>query len=212
MRCWLHGACWKPWSPSIARLNSVRPSSFRTLGAASFWLGQIAFDASEMDAAAQAMGRYREAGERWRQAAPDDAAAKAELGYALQSMGSIEFRRSRWQAAERCFRESLALKLEALSTAPNNTEAREAVANSSTWLGLVAHVQGRPQEALAHFDGAREVRLALAAASRDEQLRLRDLGTLDLRRADALRAAGRHAEAAAAVASGVGTPARCTTA
>lgn len=188
----------------IDRTPDIRPAEFfRTLGAASFWLGQIAFDASEMDAAADAMSRYREASERWRQAAPDDAAAKAELGYALQSLGSIEFRRSHWQAADRSFRESLALKLEALSKAPHNMEAREAVANSRTWLGLVAHVQGRPHEALTHLDAAREVRVALAAARSDEQLRLRDLGTLDLRRGDALHAAGRHAEAAVAVASGV---------
>jgi DNA-binding winged helix-turn-helix (wHTH) protein len=188
----------------IERRPELRPAEFfRTLGAASFWLGQIAYDASEMDIAAQAMGRYREASERWLQVAPDDAAAKAELGYALQSLGSIEFRRSRWQAADRSFRASLVLKLEALDKAPENTDAREAVANSRTWLGLVSYVNGQPQEALVQFDAARQVRVMLAAARSDEQLRLRDLGTLDLRRGEALHAVGRFPEAAAAVASGV---------
>ncbi|RZL40176.1 MAG: hypothetical protein EOP35_01595 [Rubrivivax sp.] len=177
---------------------------FRTLGAASFWLGQIAFDAGELDAAAQAMGRYRAASEHWQRLAPGDAAATAELGYALQSLGSIDFRRGHWQAAERSFAASLALKQAALARVPGSAEAREGVANSRTWLGLVALVQGRPLEALKQFDAARVERIALAAERGEEQLRLRDLGTLDLRRADALRAAGRHAQAVAVMADGVG--------
>ncbi|WP_457355353.1 nSTAND1 domain-containing NTPase [Roseateles sp. P5_D6] len=176
---------------------------FRTLGAASFWLGQIAFDAGELDAAAEAMGRYREASLRWQQLAPDDAAATAELGYALHSLGSIDFRRGKWQLAERSFEASLALKQAALVRAPGAAEAREGVANSRTWLGLVSLVQGRPLAALEQFDAARAERIALAAGRGDEQLRLRDLGTLELRRADAMRAAGRGAEAAAVMAVGV---------
>ena len=179
------------------------PDYFRTLGAASFWLGQIAFDAGELDAAAEAMGRYREASQRWQQLAPDDAAATAELGYALNSLGSIDFRRGQWQAAERSFEASLALKLAALARAPGAAEALEGVANSRTWLGMVAHVRGRPLEALKHFDAAQAERIALAAGRGEEQLRLRDLGTLELRRADALRAAGRTAEAAVVMAAGV---------
>lgn len=176
---------------------------FRTLGAASFWLGQIAYDAGEFDAATQAMDRYRDASARWRQLVPRDPAATAELGYALNSLGSITFRRGLWQAAERYFEESLTLKRDALSRAPTDVEAREGVANSRTWLGLVAHVRGRPLEALRHYDAAREDRVALAAGRTDEQLRLRDLGTLDLRRAEAIRAMGRPSEAAAVMAAGV---------
>ena len=176
---------------------------FRTLGAASFWLGQIAYDAGQLDAATQAMDRYRDASARWRQLAPTDPAAMAELGYALNSLGSITFRRGLWQAAKRWFEESLTLKREALSRAATDAEAREGVANSLTWLGLVAHVCGRPIEALRHYDAARQERVALAAGRADEQLRLRDLGTLELRRAEAIRAAGRPSEAVAVMAAGV---------
>lgn len=188
----------------LDRVPDVSPGDYyRTLGAASFWLGQIAFDSGDFDTAADAMGRYREACERWRQIAPDDATAKVELGYALNSLGSIAFRRGAWQDADRWFRESLTLKLDALAHAPADAETRDAVATSRTWLGLVAHVRGRPMEALSHYDAAREARVALAAGHPDEQLRLRDLGTLDLRRADALRASGRLTEAAATMAVGV---------
>ncbi|PTT90371.1 hypothetical protein DBR42_06030 [Pelomonas sp. HMWF004] len=177
---------------------------YRTLGAASFWLGQIAFDADQFDTAAAAMARYRDASQRWQQAVPDDAAATAELGYALNSLGSIEFRRGRWLAARESFQASLALKQAALAKLPNAVDAREGVANSHTWLGMVAHVRGEPLNALQHFDAARAERVALAAGRSAEQLRQRDLGTLDLRRADALRAAGRVSEAAAVMAGGVG--------
>ncbi|MDR7334582.1 winged helix-turn-helix domain-containing protein [Roseateles asaccharophilus] len=176
---------------------------FRTLGAASFWLGQISFDAGELDAATEAMSRYREASARWRQLVPGDPAATAELGYALNSLGSITFRRGLWEAAQRWFQESLALKQDALSRAPADVEALEGVANSRTWLGLVAHVRGRPIEALQHYDAARQERIALAQGRGDEQLRLRDLGTLDLRRAEAMRAAGRLLEAVVVMTAGV---------
>lgn len=176
---------------------------YRTLGAASFWLGQIAFDAGDFDAAARAMDRYRIASERWRQQAPEDATAQGELGYALNSLGSIAFRRGAWEDAQRWFQASLALKLEALVRSPADADLRDGVATSRTWLGLVAHVRGRPIEALAALDAARAERLAQAAAHPDEQLRLRDLGTLELRRAEALRAAGRLGEAATTMAEGV---------
>lgn len=176
---------------------------YRTFGAASFWLGQIAFDAGDFDAAARAMDRYRLASERWRQQAPEDTVAQVELGYALNSLGSIAFRRGAWQDAERWFQASLALKLEALARMPADADTRDGVATSRTWLGLVAHVRGRPIEALSALDAARAERLAQAAAHPDEQLRLRDLGTLELRRAEALRAAGRFGEAAATMAEGV---------
>ncbi|MCE4554317.1 winged helix-turn-helix domain-containing protein [Roseateles cellulosilyticus] len=185
-------------------LTEVKPGDYyRTLGAASFWLGQMDHDAGNLDAAAAAMERYREASLQWQRAAPEDAAATAELGYALQNLGSIDVRRARWQSAERWFNDSLALKRDALARAPQDAEVREAVANTQTWLGLVAYVRGRPLEALQWFDDALAERQTLSAGRAEEQSRLWALGTLELRRADALRAAGRVAEAARIMASGV---------
>jgi len=189
---------------TTGHLADLKPADYyRTLGAASFWLGQMDHDAGNLDAAAAAMDRYREACLQWQKAVPEDAAATAELGYALHSLGAIDLRRAQWQSSERWFTESLALKKAALARAPSNVEAREGVANSRTWLGLVAYVRGRPLEALQQFDAAYTERVALAAGRGDEQLRLRDLGTLELRRADALRAVGRVSEAASVMAAGV---------
>jgi len=184
----------------LAQAPGIDPTDYhRTLGAAAFWLGQIAFDAGDLDTATQEMSRYRDASERWRAAAPASAEAKTELGFALNSLGSIAVRRGAWPEADRWFEQSLALKLSALAQAPEDAQTLDAVASSRTWLGLVAQVRGQPTRALALYDAARSIEAGLLAQRPGEVVRLWDLGALELRRAEALQALGRRAEAVQAL-------------
>lgn len=168
---------------------------YKTLGASAFWLGQIAYDAGRLDEASRQMARYREASEQWLAAAPGHPAARAELGYALGSLSSIAIKRGRWNDARRGFEASLALKLAVLADHPDDVEAQDAVASARTWLGQLAHIQGTPEHALALYDAARAVQLRLTKDRPGESVRLRGLGVVEVRRAEALQALGRGADA-----------------
>ncbi|RQP21910.1 nSTAND1 domain-containing NTPase [Piscinibacter terrae] len=183
---------------------------YKTLGASDFWLGQMAFDAGRLDEAAQQMARYREACERWLAARPRDPQARTELSFALGSLGSIELRRGAWGAASRWFQSSLAIKLAVLAEHPDDADAQDAVASARTWAGLLAYIQGEPSKALALFDAARAVQVSLAAQRPNESVRQRDLGTLEVRRAEALQALGRPADALQAWHQSVAWLARAT--
>ncbi|UZH44152.1 nSTAND1 domain-containing NTPase [Roseateles amylovorans] len=176
---------------------------YRTSGAAAFWLGQMAFDAGDLERATQEMLRYQDACERWRAALPEDATAQVELAFAVNSLGSIAFRRGAWAEAQRWFEQALALKLTFLNQDPGSEEALDGVVNSRNWLGQVAHVRGEPLQALKVFEAAEAMAAALTARHPEEFARIRDLGTVQLRRADALRALGQREEAARVMAGGV---------
>ncbi|MET0210470.1 MAG: winged helix-turn-helix domain-containing protein [Burkholderiaceae bacterium] len=176
---------------------------YKTLGAASFWLGQMAYDGGELETAANEMGRYRETSLRWMALQPGDAGAKVELAYAINSLGSIAFRRGAWPEADRWFGEALALKLEALAQRPADADAREAVAGSRTWLGMVAHVRGQPNKALGLYEAARSELNAVLAAHAGDHVRMRDLGALEQRTGEAMAALGRRADAVRMIEQGV---------
>jgi len=171
---------------------------YKTLGASAFWLGQIAYDAGRLDDATVHMNRYRTASQAWLAAAPAHPQARAELGYALGSLSSIAMRRGRWADAQRGFEASLALKLAVLADHPDDVDAQDAVASARAWLGQLAHLKGDSWRALALYDTARTVQQRLQQARPGEAVRLRDLGVIESRRAEALQALGRPLDAIAA--------------
>lgn len=182
----------------------LRPGDFyATLGASEFWMGQIAFDAGDVEGATRAMERYRDACERWRRVAPQDTAAAAELGFALNSLGSIAVRRGAWTDARRWMEQSLALKLSMLAAHPDDIAALDAVASSRTWLAQVAHVRGDLREALAQIEAARDIQQALIKRAPGEVVRLHDFGVLRVRQAEVLQGLGRHAQALQSLESAV---------
>jgi tetratricopeptide (TPR) repeat protein len=171
---------------------------YKTLGASAFWLGQIAFDAGNFDEASRQMARYRQSCDQWLAAAPKDPQARVELGYALSSLSSIAMKRGAWDEAWQGFQASLALKQAVLAKQPAAVEVLDAIASTRTWLGQVAHIQGKPEQALALYDAARATQLQLLKQRPHEAVRLRDLGVLDVLRAETLRALGRRDAAVAA--------------
>lgn len=171
---------------------------YKTLGASAFWLGQIAYDAGRLDDATTQMARYRAASQAWLAAAPAHPQARAELGYALGSLSSIAMRRGRWADAQRGFEASLALKLAVLADHPDDIDAQDAVASARAWLGQLAHLKGDSRRALALYDTARTVQRRLQQTHPSQAVRLRDLGVIESRRAEALQALGRPFDAIAA--------------
>lgn len=172
---------------------------YKALGASAFWLGQIAFDTQDLDAAAREMTRYREICEQWLRATPGDRNARTELGFALNSLGSIAFQRGTWAQASRAFESSLEIKQALLAERPLDAELLDGVANSRYWLGLAAQVQGQPTKALAMYDAAEASMSARLAQHPEEASRLRDLAVTQVHRAETLLALGRRAEAVAAM-------------
>ena len=188
----------------LADAAALPPAAvYKPLGASAFWQGQIAFDAGDLAAAAQHMARYREASERWLAASPADSEARAELGFAVNSLGSIAFKRGAWSEAGKWFQASLAAKQALLDKRPTDPGLLDAVADSRFWLALNAHVQGQESRALELYDSARAIQAALAASDQQAAARWRDLSVTDVNRAEALLAAGRRPEALRAMAQGL---------
>ncbi|ALV07048.1 nSTAND1 domain-containing NTPase [Roseateles depolymerans] len=163
---------------------------YRTLGAAAFWLGQIALDANETGTARKWFIEYRDACEAWHRALPEDANASMEWGYATSSLGSVAFQNGAWAEAQGWFEQALTQKRDYLRSQPENRTALSSVAASEQWLGKVALVRGQPRVALSHLESAHGLLTTLLSRDPDERSRLWDLGTVELRRADALRAMG----------------------
>lgn len=180
----------------LAGASGLRAADYyATLGAAEFWLGQIAFDAGDVDTASAAMNRYREACERWRREMPQDATATAELGFALNSLGSIAMRRGAWQEARQWIEQSLSLKLAALAAQPQDVDLQDAVASSRAWLGQLAYVRGDVREASTQIEAARVIQEALLARRSGEAVRLHDFGVLHVRQAEVRHGQGRYLQA-----------------
>jgi DNA-binding winged helix-turn-helix (wHTH) protein len=178
---------------------------YKTLGASAFWLGQIAFDAEDLETAGREMARYREACERWLAVAPQNSSARSELSFAINSQGSIAVKRGAWLEAGRWFAESLTLKSALLAERPQDTTLQDAVANSHYWLGLTAHVRGQAVQALALYDAARSTRVQLAVQRPDDVSQVHRLSMLDVRRAEVLFAMRRHGEAMQAMEGALAT-------
>ena len=168
---------------------------FKTAGASAFWQGQIAYDADDLATATREMERYRQACEQWLKAAPADARARTEFGFALNSLGSIAFKRGAWADSGRWFEAALAIKLALLAEHPQDPELLDAAANSRFWLAQAAQVEGRPAQALALADATRAAQAALLAQHPGEIARLHDLAVTEVHRAESLEALGRSAQA-----------------
>ena len=188
----------------LARSHAVDSAEvYKTLGASNFWLGQIAFDAEDLETAGDEMSRYRETCEQWLAAAPGDARARTELGYAFNSLGSIAFKRGAWAQAGHWFEQSLAAKLALLAAQPQDEELLDAVANSRFWLAMTAHVQGQVAKALELYGATRSIQSRLLTEHPGQASRLHDLSVTDVHRADTLQALGRPVDAEGAMTDAV---------
>ncbi|WP_256081488.1 winged helix-turn-helix domain-containing protein [Massilia sp. YIM B04103] len=185
-----------------ARQGILLGDYYKILGASAFWRGQIAFDQGNLPEAEKAMLAYRDASLRWQKAKPDDRDAGKELGFALNSLGSIAVRGMRWEEAGRYFESALAAKQAALAAQPGDAELIHGVVNAQSWLSQSKHALGQDEQALALSDAALKLEASLYQSKPDEKMRLHELAVLHVRRSEALTGLGRYDEAITALEQG----------
>ncbi|MDM5180848.1 winged helix-turn-helix domain-containing protein [Massilia sp. DJPM01] len=187
--------------PLEGRLPSHPGDYYKTVGATAFWQGQIAFDQGDLPAARRAMSAYRDACLRWQRVAPADQEATKELGFALNSLGSIAVRSMHWPEAQSYFALAMAAKRSVLASRPDDPELAHALVNAQSWLGQSEHALGNDGEALALYEAALVTENQLFSAHPGDKVRLHELAVLNVRRAEALSGLARRHEAVDALVS-----------
>lgn len=137
-------------------------------GTAAFWLGHVHLSQRQFDPARAAFEDYRRYSAAWLEAAPTLAAAQAELSYAQNSLGTVMLATGDLPGAAQRFRESIALKQQALRQQPQHLILRPELADSMTWLGTTLLWQGEFRQAQQLFaDALQGVVNARASAPKD---------------------------------------------
>ena len=101
----------------LEALLSEQPNNFELLkaaGANAFWLGNIAFEAHNLNLAGKQLERYLNFSEEMLTLEPDNDTALMEVSYATNSMGSVAFRQLEFAHALSYFESSLAYKQQIL--------------------------------------------------------------------------------------------------
>ncbi|MDR9765125.1 winged helix-turn-helix domain-containing protein [Shewanella baltica] len=122
-------------------LLSVQPENLallKTLGANSFWLGQLKYDVSDWAASRPFFEQYLTYSQTMYALAPEDKDALMELSYAHNTLGSVSMKQQEFDQARQDFEESLRLKLLALAKAPEDSQLIADVANARSWLASAA--------------------------------------------------------------------------
>ncbi|MGM9481281.1 protein kinase domain-containing protein [Roseateles sp. NT4] len=141
-------------------------------GAAAFWTGEVHHQRRELELAQRAWEQYLDYGRRWLAAAPDSIDALVELSYAQSSLGVLQLRQGRLDAADHALRESLALKERAMQGRPDDAELQSNWADTASWLGTTLTRAGRLRTARSHYESA------LSGVTRLREQRPRDLAWL----------------------------------
>lgn len=115
---------------------------YKTLGANSFWLGQIEYDNNNWEEVKIWFGAYLEYSEAMVKLAPESRDARLELSYAENSLGSLALKLQDYPLAQQMFEASLALKLQLLSDAPDDGQLIADVADTQSWLASAAMATG----------------------------------------------------------------------
>ncbi|GIU23532.1 transcriptional regulator [Shewanella colwelliana] len=129
----------------LLRVDDSNLELLKTLGANSFWLGQIQYDAKNWQAAEPYFQAYRAYSDTMLLKAPQDQEALMELSYALNSLGSIAMNLKQFSIARQHFERSLVLKQQAVAKNPTNISLLADVADTRSWLASAALSNGELQ-------------------------------------------------------------------
>jgi serine/threonine protein kinase len=137
-------------------------------GSAAFWLGHVHYLRRQFTPARAAWEDYRRYSAAWLAQTPDELDALVELSYAQNSLGTLLLDGGDLPGAERQFRESIALKRQAMQRKPEDLTLRRDWVDSLLWLGQVLTWQGKFVSARAAFvEGLQGIAPARAKAPRD---------------------------------------------
>jgi tetratricopeptide (TPR) repeat protein len=115
-----------------------------------FWVGYIAWQRGDLDDATRAMAEYRDHAQRLIALEPDNPEWQVELGYAVSSLGTIEFEQRQWSIALDDFQRSRAINETNVAGKPDDA-ARLDLGQDYSYIGETLAVLGRYAEASASF-------------------------------------------------------------
>ncbi|WP_085315828.1 nSTAND1 domain-containing NTPase [Derxia lacustris] len=140
------------------------PALLRLLGELHFWIGQLHFDRRDWPAANAAFEHYRATAERWQQLRPDDRQPVAEVGYALNSLGSVALESDRIDEARLAFERSVRIKRQLRAGQEDDAQLSSDLADTLSWLGSTHARLLQPR--LAEREQAEAIGLLLPIAER----------------------------------------------
>lgn len=114
--------------------NATNLALLKTIGANSFWLGQLAYDQSDFDSAQKHFEAYRDASETMNQLEPDNVDGWIELYYAYSTLGSLYLKQQNYAQAKIAFESSLELNDKAIRTRKADNILRADKADTLSWL------------------------------------------------------------------------------
>lgn len=141
----------------LEALLSEQPNNFELLkaaGANAFWLGNIAFEAHNLNLAGKQLERYLNFSEEMLTLEPDNDTALMEVSYATNSMGSVAFRQLEFAHALSYFESSLAYKQQILEKSGESISAVTALANSHSWIASTLMNLGNTSDAIKTLESA----------------------------------------------------------
>ncbi|WEF34030.1 nSTAND1 domain-containing NTPase [Pseudoduganella chitinolytica] len=169
-------------------------------GANAFMLGQLHFDANELDKATSYFLEYRDVSDAVAALAPDDPAAWIEQSYAANTLGTLALQQGRPEAAAIEFARSVQLKGRALAARPGDAQLQADLADSLSWLATARERLGDLAQAAALYEHQETLLRALHRAKPGDGLWTHRYALALWQKGELLVALGRDGAATAALA------------
>ena len=139
----------------LSALLEEQPNNFDLLkaaGANAFWLGNIALGNialgnRQFEVSRAEFKRYVDLSKQLVSAYPDNLEALLELSYAYSSLGGVEYKTFKWDAALTHFRRSINLKKQYLDIEPHNIHLHSYTADTLSWIASTLEHKGQLADA-----------------------------------------------------------------
>jgi len=139
----------------LSALLEEQPNNFELLkaaGANAFWLGNIALGNialgnRQFEVSRAEFKRYVDLSKQLVSAYPDNLEALLELSYAYSSLGGVEYKTFKWDAALTHFRRSINLKKQYLDIEPHNIHLHSYTADTLSWIASTLEHKGQLADA-----------------------------------------------------------------
>lgn len=157
----------------LERLVAHDPTAgdrLKSLGAARFWIGTIAFRRMDLDRAQEEYEAYLEIAQRLVALDPESAEWQLELAYAQSNLVHLFRDRGDHDASRRALDASLKTKRRVVSLKPDDGEAARSLANGLSYLASLHERSGGDDDVAQALDEALDVlRGAMERSSRDTE-------------------------------------------
>jgi tetratricopeptide (TPR) repeat protein len=139
----------------------------KTLGANAFWLGQLAYDGSDLDTAQPLFELYRDFSEEMNRLEPENVDGWVELYYANSTLGSLYLKQQNYTQAKTAFESSLALNNRVLELRPFDDVLLSDKADTLSWLGKTELHFGELTHSIQYIQQGQEILENLLKSSPD---------------------------------------------